>query len=59
MKCYNTSTQVTHTYEKMEQKIMNVYYIPTYAQISIVNLHQITPTCFGFHTLSSGSLQLC
>jgi len=39
MKCYNTSTHVTHTYAKMEQKITNVYYIPTYAKISGVNLY--------------------
>jgi len=35
------------------------YYIPTYAQISSVNLYYITPTCFGVNTPSSGSLQLC
>jgi len=39
-------------------KILNVYYIPTYAQISSVDLYQITPTCFGVNTSSSGSLQV-
>jgi hypothetical protein len=40
-------------------RIPNVCYIPTYAQISTVNLYYITPTCFGVNTPSSGSLQLC
>jgi len=34
---------------------INVYYIPTNAQISSVNLYSITPTCFGVSTPSSGS----
>ena len=39
-------------------KILNVYYIPTNAQISSVDLYQITPTCFGVNTPSSGNLQV-
>ena len=39
--------------------LINVYYIPTYAQISTVSLYWITPTCFAVNTPSSGSLQLC
>ena len=39
-------------------KILNVYYIPTYAQISSVDLYQITPTCFGVNIPSSGSLRV-
>jgi hypothetical protein len=37
---------------------INVYYVPTYAQISSVNLYQITPTYFGVYTPISGSLQV-
>jgi hypothetical protein len=37
---------------------INVCYIPTYAQISSVNLCSITPTCLGVNTPSSGSLQV-
>jgi len=33
--------------------------ITTYAQTSTVNLCQITPTCFGVNTPSSGNLVLC
>jgi hypothetical protein len=33
--------------------------IPTYAQISSVNLYYIAPTCFIVNTPSSGSLQFC
>ena len=37
----------------------NVYYTPTYAQISTVNSYKITATCFAVNTQSSDSLQLC
>jgi hypothetical protein len=37
---------------------MNVYHIPTYAQISGVIYIQIAPTCFGVNTLTSGNLQV-
>jgi len=62
------SAQATHKLEFSERfsssswitisDSINVYYIPTYAQISGVNLYGITPTCFGVHTPSSGSLQV-
>jgi len=32
--------------------------IPTYAQISSVNLINVTLTCFGVNTPSSGSLKV-
>jgi hypothetical protein len=38
--------------------IVNVYYITTYAQISTVNLYEITPTCFAVNIPSSGNLQV-
>ena len=31
--------------------IMNIYYVPTYAQISTANLYYFTPTCFGVNIL--------
>jgi len=40
-------------------KNINVYYVPTYVQISGVNLYYITLTCFGVDTPSSDSLHLC
>ena len=40
-----------------EYWIINVYYIPTYAQISGIICIEITPPCFGVNTPSSGSLQ--
>jgi hypothetical protein len=39
-------------------KLIDLYYIPKYAQISSVNLYLITATCFGVNTPSSGSLQV-
>jgi len=33
-------------------------YISTYAQISSVNLYEITPTCFGVNTPSSRNLRI-
>jgi len=38
--------------------IILVCYIPTYAQISSVNLCKITLTCFDVNTPSSGSLEV-
>ena len=36
-----------------------VYYIPTYAQISGVDLYEITATCLWVSAPSAGSLLLC
>ena len=49
----------THGEDIQSLCLINVYYIPTYALISSVNLHEITLTCFSVNTPSSGSLQLC
>jgi len=39
--------------------LINVYYIPIYAQKVVYMYTKSTPTYFGVNTPSSGSLQLC
>ena len=50
--CWSVNGGVMHGIHKVEIKTINVYYIPTYAQINSVNFILITPICFGVNTPS-------